>query len=150
MNHSVVVSDVFEKTLYSIAVRKRYCRNVSVSNDGMVAILSDMDCFVLNPYTKDVFYLSINSNPEIEDDELKSKNKKKQVLLEDSLDDVGSNSISRFVKWKRKSHTCLVSVGSQRVWRFFKSAFTHSRSVSGDTDMDISILFSSKANGSPM
>lgn len=81
MNNTIIVSDVFEKTLYSITARKRYCRNVSVSDDGMLVILSDTDCFVLNPYTKDIFDLSVYSKTEIEEEELKNKNKKKQVLL---------------------------------------------------------------------
>ena len=140
MNHTIVVSDVFEKTLYSIAVRKRYCRNVSVSNDGLLGILSDMDCFVLNPYTKDVFDLTVNSNPEIEEEELKNKNKKKQVLVICNLDCVGANSISRFVEWKGSSHSCLMSVGSKRIWRVFKSSSTHSRFISSNTDMDNAIL----------
>ena len=71
MNHPFLVSDVLVKSTYSVSPRKRYCRNVAVSEEGFVAVVSESDGFVLNPYNHDLFDIPTEEKTAMDDESAK-------------------------------------------------------------------------------
>lgn len=71
MNHPFLVADVLVKSTYSVSPRKRYCQNVAVSEEGFVAVVSESDCFVLNPYNHDLYDIPTEETVAMEDDSSK-------------------------------------------------------------------------------
>lgn len=93
MNHPVLVSDVLVKSSYSVSPRKRYCQNVAVSEEGFVAVVSESDCFVLNPYNHDLFDIPNEERVVMEDDS------SKKVVCEENQSPIDGKSRRNPSQW---------------------------------------------------